>query len=42
MSDTHLEEELFSKKVIDNRNVSMTDALKYLLKQEEFKTLDVQ
>ena len=41
MSDTHLEEELFSKKVIDNRNVSMTDALKYLLKQEEFKTLDV-
>ena len=41
MSDTHLEEELFSKKVIDNRNVSMTGALKYLLKQEEFKTLDV-
>lgn len=41
MSDAHLEEELFSKKVIDNRNVSMTDALKYLLKQEEFKTLDV-
>lgn len=41
MSDTHLEEELFSKKVIDNRNVSMTDALKYLLNQKEFKTLDV-
>ena len=41
MSDAHLEEELFSKKVIDNRNVSMTDALKYLLKQEEFKTLDI-
>lgn len=41
MSDAHLEEELFSKKVIDNRNVSMTDALKYLLNQKEFKTLDV-
>ncbi|KRM75603.1 hypothetical protein FC48_GL000137 [Ligilactobacillus murinus DSM 20452 = NBRC 14221] len=41
MSETSFEEQLFSKKVIDNRNVSMTDALKYLLKDDKFKVLDV-
>lgn len=41
MTDTAFEDELFGRKVIDNRNVSMTDALKYLLKKEEFRILDV-
>lgn len=41
MTDTTFEDQLFGKKVIDNRNVSMTDALKYLLKKEEFRILDV-
>ena len=41
MTDTAFEEQLFGRKVIDNRNVSMTDALKYLLKKEEFRILDV-
>ncbi|NRO31611.1 RNA polymerase-associated protein RapA [Lactobacillus helveticus] len=41
MTTSSFENKLFSKKVIDNRNVSMTDALKYLLSQEEFRILDV-
>lgn len=41
MTDATFEDQLFGKKVIDNRNVSMTDALKYLLKKEEFRILDV-
>ena len=41
MTDTTFEDQLFGRKVIDNRNVSMTDALKYLLKKEEFRILDV-
>ena len=41
MTDTAFEDQLFGRKVIDNRNVSMTDALKYLLKKEEFRILDV-
>lgn len=28
MTDTAFEDQLFGRKVIDNRNVSMTDALK--------------
>ena len=41
MTDQSIERKLYSEHVIDNRRVSMVDALKYLLKQEEFKTLDV-
>lgn len=41
MDDKTLEGKLFSDKVIDNRRVSMVDALKFLLMQNEFKTLDV-
>lgn len=41
MAENKFEKELFSQRVIDNRNISMTDALKYLLKQSEFRTLDV-
>lgn len=41
MTDVTFEDQLFGKKVIDNRNVSMTDALKYLLRKEEFRILDV-
>ena len=41
MTDTTFEDQLLGRKVIDNRNVSMTDALKYLLKKEEFRILDV-
>ena len=41
MTDTAFEDQLFGRKVIDNRNVSMTDALKYLLKKEEFRILEV-
>lgn len=41
MTDTAFEDRLFGRKVIDNRTVSMTDALKYLLKKEEFRILDV-
>lgn len=41
MSNQSIEHKLYSEHVIDNRRVSMVDALKYLLKQEEFKTLDV-
>lgn len=41
MNNQSIEHKLYSEHVIDNRRVSMVDALKYLLKQEEFKTLDV-
>lgn len=41
MNNDSLEHRLFSEHVIDNRRVNMVDALKYLLMQEEFKTLDV-
>lgn len=41
MSNQSIEHKLYSEHVIDNRHISMVDALKYLLKQEEFKTLDV-
>ena len=41
MTDTSFEDQLFGKKVIDNRKVSMTDALRYLLNREEFRILDV-
>ncbi|WPU43523.1 DEAD/DEAH box helicase family protein [Limosilactobacillus reuteri] len=41
MTSETIEHKLFSEHVIDNRRLSMVDALKYLLTQEEFKTLDV-
>ena len=41
MTDNKFENELFSRKVIDNRIVSMTETLKYLLNKEEFRILDV-
>lgn len=41
MVDTTIERQLFSRRVIDNRKVSMTDALKYLLTQPEYRELDV-
>lgn len=41
MTSETIEHRLFSEHVIDNRRLSMVDALKYLLTREEFKTLDV-
>lgn len=41
MADTTFEWQLFSRRVIDNREVSMTDALRYLLKRPEYRELDV-
>lgn len=41
MAIDEIESKLFSTRVIDNRNVSMLDALKYLLHQPEYRTLDV-
>ena len=41
MADTTFERQLFSRKVIDNRKVFMTDAMKYLLKRPEYRELDV-
>ena len=41
MTDNKFENELLGRKVIDNRTVSMTETLKYLLNKEEFRILDV-
>lgn len=37
----NFEDNLFDRKVIDNREISMIESLKYLLSQEENKTLDI-
>lgn len=41
MSDPKFEKQLFGEHVIDNRRIKMTDALRYLLNDTEFKNLDI-
>lgn len=37
----NIEETLFSKRVIDNRQLKMTDTLKYLLSKADTQNLDI-